>query len=159
MKAILLIDHGSMRQEANHMLDCMGNLVQLMAGDAAIVRIAHMELAPPTVADGFAACVEAGATEIVVFPYMLSPGKHSTRDIPRMVGEAAANYPRVRYVVSPAFGVSEKLAEVILKRAGVAWLHAPPGDRCVRPPGSPPHHCGEGCRELIAVPAKADAFI
>jgi sirohydrochlorin ferrochelatase len=159
MRAILLIDHGSMRQEANHMLDCMGNLVQLMAGDAAIVRIAHMELAPPTVADGFAACVQAGATDIVVFPYMLSPGKHSTRDIPRMVAEAATRYPGVRYVVSAAFGVSEKLAEVILERAGVAPLHPRPEDRCVRPPGSPPRHCGEGCRELAEVPVKADALI
>jgi sirohydrochlorin ferrochelatase len=159
MRAILLIDHGSMRQEANHMLDCMGNLVQLMAGEAAIVRIAHMELAPPTVAEGFAACVEAGATNVVVFPYMLSPGKHSTRDIPRMVAEAAARYPGVRYVVSPAFGVSEKLAEVVLERAGVVPLDARPEHRCVRPPGTPPRHCGEGCRELSAATAKADAMI
>ena len=141
------------------MLDCMGNLVQLMAGDAAVVRIAHMELAPPTVAEGFAACVEAGATEIVVFPYMLSPGKHSTRDIPRMVGEAAARYPGVRYVVSPAFGVSEKLAEVILERAGVAPLQLQTPDRCVRPSGSAPRHCGEGCRELSAAPLNADALV
>ena len=39
---------------------------------------AHMELADPSIAAGFAACVQAGATDVVAFPYMLSPGKHST---------------------------------------------------------------------------------
>jgi sirohydrochlorin ferrochelatase len=119
MKAILIIDHGSVRAEANEMLDSVGDLVQRMAGDDVIVRIAHMELAEPSVARGFAACVEAGATEIVAFPYMLSPGKHSTRDIPRMVAEAAAAFPRVSYAVTSAFGVNEKLAEVVLERSGV----------------------------------------
>jgi sirohydrochlorin ferrochelatase len=119
MRAILLIDHGSVKAEANHMLECMGALVQQLAGAEVIVRIAHMELAEPGVDEGFAACVAAGATEVVAFPYMLSPGKHSTRDIPRMVGEAAARFPGVRFTVTPAFGLHDKLAEVVLERAGV----------------------------------------
>ena len=88
-KAILIIDHGSKRGEANEMLDCVSNLVQAMAGGDVIVRYAHMELASPSIAEGFAECVKAGATEVVAFPYMLSPGKHSTADIPRMVAAAA----------------------------------------------------------------------
>jgi sirohydrochlorin ferrochelatase len=119
MKAILLIDHGSRRTEANEMLGEMAELVQAMAGDDIIVRYAHMELAEPTIAQGIAACVEAGATEITAFPYMLSPGRHSTDDIPRMVAEAAEPYPHVTFAVTPAFGLHEKLAEVILERAGI----------------------------------------
>ena len=99
------------------MLACMANLVQAMVGPRAIVRHAHMELAPPTIDEGFRACVEAGATEVVAFPYMLSPGKHSMGDIPRMVAGAAAAHPGIGYSVTPAFGVHEKLAEVILMRA------------------------------------------
>jgi sirohydrochlorin ferrochelatase len=119
MKAILLIDHGSVRDEANRMLESMGELVQQVAGDQVVVKVAHMELAEPTIEQGLEACVRAGATEVIAFPYMLSPGKHSTRDIPRMVAEAAASYPEVRCTVTPAFGVHEKLAEVVLERAGV----------------------------------------
>jgi sirohydrochlorin ferrochelatase len=119
MRAVLLIDHGSVREEANVMLDAMADVVQRLAGDAAIVRFAHMELAEPNVADGFDACVAAGATEVIAFPYMLSPGKHSTRDIPRLVSEAAARHPGVAFTVTPAFGIHEKLAEVVLERAGV----------------------------------------
>lgn len=68
MKAILLVDHGSRKREANDMLICMANLVQAMAGPDVIVRHAHMELSEPSIAAGFAGCVEAGATQVTVFP-------------------------------------------------------------------------------------------
>ena len=118
MRSILLIDHGSVRAEANHMLACMANLLQHMVGDDVLVRYAHMELAEPSIAAGFAACVRDGATDVVAFPYMLSPGKHSTRDIPRMVAEAAEDFPHVTYRVTEAFGISAQLAEVVALRAG-----------------------------------------
>ena len=119
MKAILLIDHGSRRDAANEMMDCMANLVQAMAGPDVIVRYAHMELAEPSIAAGVLSCVDAGATELICFPYMLSPGKHSTGDIPRMVAAAAAAHPTLAVHVTNAFGVHEKLAELILQRAGL----------------------------------------
>jgi sirohydrochlorin ferrochelatase len=120
MKAILLIDHGSVRAEANDMLEGVAALVRQIAGPDVIVQAAHMELAEPTIAEGFRRCVEEGATEVVAFPYMLSPGKHSTRDIPRLVSEAAATFPGVGSRVTDAFGLHEKLAEVVLERTGVA---------------------------------------
>lgn len=119
MKAILLIDHGSVRAEANDMLESVAALVRQIAGSSVIVQAAHMELAEPTIEQGFRRCVEEGATEVVAFPYMLSPGKHSTRDIPRLVGEAAAAFPGVSFRVTEAFGLHEKLAEVVLERTGV----------------------------------------
>ena len=120
MQAILLIDHGSVRAEANDMLHDMASLLQSMVGSSVIVRAAHMELAEPTIAQGVSACVEAGARDVIAFPYMLSPGKHSTGDIPRLVADAAAAYPDVTVRVTAAFGVHEKLAEVIMERAGIA---------------------------------------
>jgi len=126
MRAILLIDHGSVRAEANEMLASVADLLQSMVGDTVPVRYAHMELAEPSIAVGFAACVQAGADEVVAFPYMLSPGKHSTRDIPRLVSEAAAAFPQVRYTVTDAFGVHEKLAEVVALRAGVPLVSTAP---------------------------------
>jgi sirohydrochlorin ferrochelatase len=119
MRSILIIDHGSTRDEANHMLSCVANLLQQMVGDGVIVRHAHMELSEPSIPRGFAECVNAGATEVIAFPYMLSPGKHVTRDVPRLVAEAARDFPHVAYRVTDAFGVHEKLAELIALRAGV----------------------------------------
>src|SRR3954469_8888536 len=132
MKAILLIDHGSRRSEANEMMDCMANLVQAVAGSQVVVRYAHIELCEPSIAAGVRECVEAGATELIVFPYMLSPGKHSTGDIPRMVAEAAQAHPALDVRITSAFGVHEKLAELILGRAGLPIVNALTADEATR---------------------------
>ena len=102
------------------MLGSMQELVQAMAGTDVVVRHAHMELAEPTIAQGIASCVDAGASEVIVFPYMLSPGRHSTSDIPRMVGEVATNHPGITFSVTPPFGIHEKLGRIILARAGIS---------------------------------------
>ena len=157
MKGILIVDHGSVRAEANDMLRCMSNLLQTMAGPEVVVRYAHMELAEPDIASGFSACVRGGARDVTVFPYMLSPGRHSTTDIPRMVAAAAQDYPGVSFSVTPAFGVHERLAELILDRAGVEPIKAFAGseaDRCWDPECSETL-CGDACRARTARQAAA----
>jgi sirohydrochlorin ferrochelatase len=152
MKGILIVDHGSVRAEANEMLRCMANLLQTMAGPDVVVRYAHMELAEPDIARGFTDCVRAGATDVIVFPYMLSPGRHSTTDIPRMVSNAAKPFPHVVFNVTPAFGVHEKLAELVLERAGIEPVRAFAGseaDRCWDPDCSE-KLCGDACRAKTA---------
>ena len=148
MKAILLIDHGSRRDAANEMMDCMAHLVQAMAGPDVVVRYAHMELAEPSIAAGVRSCVEAGATELIVFPYMLSPGKHSTGDIPRLVAEAARDFPALDIRVTAAFGVHEKLAELILARAGLPVANPLTTDAAARCWHSSQSQvaCGDACR-------------
>ena len=157
MKALLLIDHGSRRAEANDMLSCMAHLVQHMAGDDVIVRFAHMELAEPSIDAGVAACVDAGATEIIAFPYMLSPGRHATSDIPQLVAGAAARYPAVSVRVTPAFGVHERLGELILSRAGLPAARVPANSEaaCCWNPAGNRQACGDACRALD--PARAAA--
>jgi sirohydrochlorin ferrochelatase len=156
MKSILLIDHGSRRDEANYMMACMANLVQHLVGETAAVRFAHMEICEPTIEQGFAACVEAGADEVIAFPYMLSPGRHSTSDIPAMVGRAAARFPGVAYRVVPAFGVHEHLADVILGRAGIARARELPDDSagCCWDPEHSNGACGDACPARALIPAQ-----
>jgi sirohydrochlorin ferrochelatase len=152
LRSILLIDHGSVRDEANHMLACAANLLQQMVGDGVLVRYAHMELAEPTIAQGFASCARGGATEVIAFPYMLSPGKHVTRDVPRLVAEAARQFPDLTYRVTDAFGVHEKLAELIALRAGVdIATPVDPRDacRCWEPDGKI-GACGAACAARAA---------
>jgi sirohydrochlorin ferrochelatase len=137
------------------MLSCMAHLVQYMAGDGVIVRFAHMELAEPSIDAGVAACVEAGATEIIAFPYMLSPGRHATSDIPHLVAGAAARYPAVTVRVTPAFGVHERLGELILSRAGLAATRLPTDAEaaCCWNPAGTRQACGDACRALDPVRA------
>jgi sirohydrochlorin ferrochelatase len=116
---LLLVDHGSRFQEANDMLVDVTTMVRRLGG-LDCVHYCHMELAEPTIAQGFAACVQEGATAVVVHPYFLSPGRHSTTDIPRMVAEAARAFPGIEYCVTEPLGVHPKIGEVVLERAGIS---------------------------------------
>ena len=118
-KAILLVDHGSVKAEANELLEEIVRLVERIAPDYH-VEAAHMELAPPDIANAVAACVKAGSTDITVMPYMLAPGRHSTDDIPRMALEAAERHEGVRVRVSEPLGADSRLAEIILARVEAA---------------------------------------
>ena len=114
-QALLLIDHGSTRDDANDLLPKVARMVRDMS-DFEIVCYAHMELAEPTIRQGFDTCVAAGATEVIVQPYFLGPGRHSVSDIPRMVAEAAAKYAGVSYRLTEPLGLDPKIGELILKR-------------------------------------------
>ena len=117
MRAILLVDHGSRLPAANELLEEVAAQVRLREPSSLVVT-AHLEIATPSIPEGIAACVEAGASEVVVHPFFLGPGRHTTRDIPRIVEEASAAHPTVPIRVTPPLGPHEKLVDVILERVG-----------------------------------------
>lgn len=104
------------------MLVEVGALVRARAGEGAIVEIAHMDLAEPTIAEGFERCAAAGAAAVVAIPYFLGPGRHATEDVPRLVAAAAAAHPHVSWEVADVLGVHPLLAELVIERAGLAAL-------------------------------------
>ena len=114
-RAVLLVDHGSRRAEANEQLEALAERVRARLPDR-FVAVAHQEIAQPDVDAGIAACVAAGAEEIVVVPYFLAPGRHTSEDIPRLVAEAASHHPGLRARVAGPLGLHEKLVDVVLER-------------------------------------------
>ncbi|MYC81484.1 MAG: sirohydrochlorin cobaltochelatase [Acidobacteria bacterium] len=112
---LLIIDHGSRRPEANRVVRQVAEMVR-KESRFVIVQHAHMELAEPTIRQGFETCMAAGVDAIVVQPYFLGPGRHSTSDIPRMVREAARNHPRVTIRLGAPLGPHPKMGELILER-------------------------------------------
>jgi sirohydrochlorin ferrochelatase len=116
--ALILVDHGSRFHEANDMLLEVVAMVKELSGLERVYP-AHMELAEPSIRQAFGRAVNEGATAVVVHPYFLSPGRHSTNDIPRMVEEAAQAFSGVEHCVTAPLGLHTKIGEVVLERAGV----------------------------------------
>ena len=116
-RALLLVDHGSRSPAANRVVAAIARkLARRLPGW--IVRFAHMELAGPTIAEAVDACVADGAREIVVHPYFLAPGLHSTRDVPAQARAAARKHRGVRVRVTAPLGSHAGLVEIVLDRIG-----------------------------------------
>lgn len=114
--ALLLIDHGSRRNEANELIERVADLVRERIAPGHIVEFAHMELAEPTIACGYAKCVERGATTVVAHPFMLAPGRHVREDVPKLLADAAAKHPGTKYLVSEPLGAHPAIADIVLDR-------------------------------------------
>ena len=118
LRALIIVDHGSTVKEANEMLAAVTNLVRSSENcDFDIMRHCHMEIAEPSISQAFDECVAEGANHIVVHPYFLAPGRHSTMDIPNMVKDAAQKHSGITYAVTEPLGVHGNIVEVVLEKA------------------------------------------
>ncbi len=119
---IVIVDHGSRRPEANRRHESFVDEWRAL-GSYDIVEAAHMEVAEPSIADAFDACVSAGATTVVVMPYFLWPGRHWDYDIPVLAAEAAARHPGVTHLVAAPLGPHPLLAAIVGQRVEHCLAH------------------------------------
>lgn len=113
--AIVLIDHGSQRAEANAQLEELRNRVASQRPQAR-VSTAHLEVAEPGLQRAIDDCVAEGATLIVVHPFFLSPGRHTQQDVPEQIRVARERHPTVAILQSEPLGLSEELVGLVLTR-------------------------------------------
>jgi sirohydrochlorin ferrochelatase len=115
MRALLLVAHGSRREESNAEVRRLGEVLASYAGSRfQHVACGFLEHASPGIPEGIGACVAAGAREVVVVPYFLAAGTHVMEDIPRLV-EAARHLHRDTVItVAPHMGSAAGLVQTIL---------------------------------------------
>ena len=118
---VIIVDHGSRRKESNQMFE---TFVQTFREHSqyTIVEPAHMELSEPSIETAFGLCVEQGATQIIVCPYFLLPGKHWDEDIPNLTRKAAKKHSHVAFLVSAPIGLHPMMQDVVNSRI----------DRCLK---------------------------
>lgn len=119
---VVIVDHGSKREESNAMLEQFGQLYTQTTGRG-IVETAHMEIAAPSILDAVDKCVQRGATHVVIAPYFLSKGRHIQKDIPLLVQQAREVHPGMRIEVADPIGA---LCLHICKCSGGQWDAATP---------------------------------
>src|SRR5439155_10723939 len=129
---IIIVDHGSRREESNEMLEEVAMLfARRFAELYEVVEPAHMEIAEPSIATAYAKCVERGATRIIVCPFFLGPGRHWTSDIPRLASEAAKLFPQTEYHVTMPLGIDDLILELLAKRVGFCVDHKFRCESCI----------------------------
>ena len=115
LTAVLLIAHGSRRQEANDDLLRLADAVRKQVRYQ-MVEVAYLEIADPTIPEGAHRCIEQGACRILMLPYFLSAGAHVVNDLKRHQRELASAFPNVSIELCRPLELHPLLIEVVLQR-------------------------------------------
>jgi len=118
MKALLIVAHGSRRDESNQeVFELAQTLAQRTDTPFDLVTAAFLEIADTLIPDGIEQCAKAGATEIVVMPFFLNSGKHVTQDIPEVITTITPQYPDISIQLTSHIGASSIMADLVLQTA------------------------------------------
>ncbi len=115
-RALVIVAHGSRRTASNEEIrDLAASLDANPRNDFASVVTAFLELAEPTIPDGIENCIQSGASEVIVFPYFLSAGRHVAQDIPAEVKIKQQQYPSVKITLASHLGIAKGIPELIFE--------------------------------------------
>jgi sirohydrochlorin ferrochelatase len=92
-------------------------------GRYTIVQPSYLELAEPSISEGGATCVAAGATEVILLPFFLSPGKHVVEDLAAARDDLASRFPAARFTLANALGNHPLILDALDDRARAAESH------------------------------------
>ncbi len=112
-RAILIVDHGSRNEAAQHALTRLADLVA-KARPGWIVEHAHMELAEPGFDAGIDALVARGAKQIDVHLHFLSAGYHVQVTIPELVAKARKRHPTIPIETGEPLGHDPRIVDLIV---------------------------------------------
>lgn len=112
---VIVVDHGSRRDQSNQMLlEVIAALGQ--RSDYTIIEPAHMDLAEPSIKTAYGRCVDRGAKLVIIHPYFLLPGRHCYEDVPSLATAAFEQHPDVPFVVTEPLGLHPLMFEIIEQR-------------------------------------------
>lgn len=118
MHILLLVAHGSRRQESNLEIESLSKkIAKIESKEFDKVMPAFLEFASPSIPEAIKKCSEIGAAKVTILPYFLSAGVHITRDIPNEISEASQNTPGLDIQIANYFGSRDEIAEILMKTA------------------------------------------
>ncbi|MEG9297728.1 sirohydrochlorin chelatase [Mangrovibacillus sp. Mu-81] len=115
--AVLYVCHGSRLRQARE--EAVGFINRCKPHiDAEVQEISFLELAAPSIEEGFDKCVNAGADQVSVVPLLLLTAAHSKIDIPKVLKACSAKHPSIVINYGNPIGVHEKMADSVINNIG-----------------------------------------
>lgn len=118
-KAILLVGHGSRRDEANAALFTLQEMIAKKQPQI-LVASAFLQFAEPTLTQAMSQLSDQSVEDVTVVPVFLYEGIHIKEDLPEMLSAEADRYPGIRIVLAPILGIDERMAEIVMDRVQAA---------------------------------------
>lgn len=118
MNALLLVAHGSRRQESNDEVSILADNLRLACADEyPIVHCGFLELAAPSIPDGIENCISDGASRITILPYFLNSGRHVVEDVPEIVAATREQHAGIEIRIAPHLGASSLMVDLLIASA------------------------------------------
>lgn len=116
--------HGTREQRG---LDQFRSLVRQVRSMMPLTPVAScfLEIAEPTIGQGFDRLARVGVDRITVVPLMLLAAGHVRRDVPGAVAEAATHYPRIKVRQAAHLGCRRQILELSTRRYAEALAPRP----------------------------------
>jgi sirohydrochlorin ferrochelatase len=115
MNGVLILAHGSKRQETEKIMDSLTRKVKAKSGES-LVYPAYLQFSEQNLEKGVDYLVDKGATSVRIVPMFLFDGVHVTQDIPNELNEIKAKYPGINIRMSHHLGDDDRIAEIIVDR-------------------------------------------
>lgn len=119
--AVILLGHGSIREQANIEVRVMWAMMQKQLPELDI-RGCFVEVAEPTLEQAIIQLANEGKKRIVIVPMFLTRGNHLSNGIPRILDAMRETYQDIQIDLTNHLGADPLLAEIIknrLREAGV----------------------------------------
>ena len=120
-QAVILLGHGSIREEANKEVRAMWDMMQAELPELEISGC-FVEVAEPTMEQEIDRLAAEGFHRIVIVPMFLTRGQHLSNGIPRILEAMRQKYTQIQIDLTRHLGIDPLLAEIIknrLREAGV----------------------------------------
>lgn len=113
MQALILFSHGSLLCGGAYMVHSHAAIIAAKE-DYCAVEVGFINYNHPSFTEAIDRCKMRGASQIVVIPYLLSPGKFYSRDFSLQMTDARRVNPDVEFIVGEPIGYDKSMAEMIL---------------------------------------------
>ena len=121
---VLLVGHGSRDDSGTaQFMETAARVAERLPQMS--VEPCFLELARPTIDEGFARLVLRNIDQILVMPLLLFAAGHAKRDIPAVVSRAAAAHPQVSIAQTPHLGCHDAIVELSAVRFEEALVGRP----------------------------------
>jgi sirohydrochlorin ferrochelatase len=120
-EGILLLAHGSRREEANDEIRCMARLIQARDPDG-IYETAYMSFGTPDISGGIENLIAQGIEIIIIMPLFLVTGNHITHDIPEEIALQKERFPGMEFRMAQHLACHPAIVDIVMERLGACTL-------------------------------------
>jgi sirohydrochlorin ferrochelatase len=115
MRGILILVHGSKREETEKTVKSIVEKVKKKTGEEKVVG-AYLQFSEINLKKGVEMLIYMGANQIVIMPLFIFDGVHVTQDIPNELAQIQKEYPQITFKTAKHIGDDDRIADIVIDR-------------------------------------------